>query len=211
MSRPPAPIWRGWASIPTVRSGSRERLACMMRRLTSCRGGARVYPCYETAQELELKRKIQLGRGKPPIYDRGALALTDDDRTAKEAEGISPHWRFKLDHSAPIAWDDGVRGPQKFDASQIVRSGDPARRRQLALHAAQRGRRYRNGHRRSCCAARIMCRILQCKCRCSKRWAPLRRVSRMRLCWWARKVNCRNGLVRSAAMPFANAGLSPKP
>ena len=85
-----------------------------------------VYPAYETAQELELKRKIQLGRGKPPIYDRAALNLSDEDRAAKEAEGISPHWRFKLDHDAIIDWEDGVRGPQKFDPSQL---SDPVIRR----------------------------------------------------------------------------------
>ena len=74
----------------------------------------RVYPAYETAQELELKRKVQLGRGLPPIYDRGALKLSDVARTAKEAEGIAPHWRFKLDHNEAIAWEDGVRGASKF-------------------------------------------------------------------------------------------------
>ena len=86
----------------------------------------RVYPAYETAQELELKRKIQLGRGLPPIYDRAALELSDEDRATKEAEGIAPHWRFKLDHDEPIRWDDGIRGAQKFDPSQL---SDPVVRR----------------------------------------------------------------------------------
>lgn len=90
------------------------------------REAGRVYPCYETAQELDLKRKIQLGRGKPPIYDRAALELTEADRAMKEAEGIAPHWRFKLDHDAPITWDDGVRGPQKFDPATL---SDPVIRR----------------------------------------------------------------------------------
>ncbi len=86
----------------------------------------RIYPAYESAQELEVKRKIALGRGLPPIYDRGALALSDADRAAKEAEGIRPHWRFKLDHGEPIEWDDGIRGKQKFAASQL---SDPVIRR----------------------------------------------------------------------------------
>ena len=72
------------------------------------REAGRIYPAYETQQELELKRKVLLGRGLPPIYDRGALALTDAERTAKEAEGIQPHWRFKLDHDEQIEWTDGV-------------------------------------------------------------------------------------------------------
>ena len=86
----------------------------------------RVYPCYETAQELELKRKVLLGRGLPPIYDRAALALSDDERAAKEAEGIAPHWRFRLDHAEPIAWHDGIRGYQHFEPAQL---SDPVVRR----------------------------------------------------------------------------------
>lgn len=86
----------------------------------------RIYPCYETAQELDLMRKVLLGRGLPPIYDRAALALTDKERAAKEAAGEKPHWRFKLDHSAPIEWDDGIRGAQHFNPAQM---SDPVVRR----------------------------------------------------------------------------------
>jgi glutamyl-tRNA synthetase len=105
-----------------------ERFALYDAAFEKLHAAGRVYPCYETAQELELKRKIQLGRGLPPIYDRGALELSDDDRAAKEAEGLAPHWRFKLDHDAPIAWDDGIRGSVKFDPAQlsdpVIRRGD---------------------------------------------------------------------------------------
>lgn len=90
------------------------------------RAAGRIYPAYETAQELDVKRKIALGRGLPPIYDRAALALTDEERAAKEAAGDRPHWRFKLDHDEPITWDDGIRGAQKFAASQL---SDPVIRR----------------------------------------------------------------------------------
>ena len=86
----------------------------------------RIYPCFETAQELDVKRKIQLSRGLPPIYDRAALTLSDADRAAREAEGVTPHWRFLLDHAEPITWDDGIRGAQKFDAAQL---SDPVIRR----------------------------------------------------------------------------------
>jgi len=86
----------------------------------------RVYRCYETAQELELKRKVLLGRGLPPIYDRAALQLSEDEHLALEAKGIVPHWRFKLDHDAPIEWDDGIRGPQHFSPAQL---SDPIVRR----------------------------------------------------------------------------------
>ncbi|MBI1262809.1 MAG: glutamate--tRNA ligase [Rhizobiales bacterium] len=58
-----------------------------------------LYPCYETAAELDRKRKRQQARGKPPVYDRAALDLTAEDRATLEAEGRKPHWRFKLDGS----------------------------------------------------------------------------------------------------------------
>lgn len=91
------------------------------------RTAGRVYPAYETPQELELKRKIQLGRGKPPVYDRAALALSEADIAAHEAAGRTPHWRFKLDHDTPIAWDDLIRGPQHFDPALL---SDPVIRRE---------------------------------------------------------------------------------
>ena len=86
----------------------------------------RVYRAYETSAELDLKRKIQLGRGLPPIYDRAALALSEADHAANAAAGLLPHWRFKLDHSTPIEWTDGIRGPQKFDPALL---SDPVVRR----------------------------------------------------------------------------------
>ena len=103
-----------------------ERLDHYENAFTQLKEAGRVYPAYESAQELELKRKIALGRGRPPIYDRAALALTEEQHAAKEAEGIAPHWRFRLEHDEPIAWEDGVRGPQKFDAAQL---SDPVIRR----------------------------------------------------------------------------------
>jgi glutamyl-tRNA synthetase len=86
----------------------------------------RIYRCYETTQELDLKRKVQLGRGLPPIYDRGALALTEADHATLAAAGNKPHWRFLLDHNTPIEWLDGIRGPQHFAPSQL---SDPVIRR----------------------------------------------------------------------------------
>ncbi len=94
-------------------------------RFAQLRAAGRVYPAYESAQELDLKRKILLGRGLPPIYDRAALRLTSPEIAAFEAEGRTPHWRFRLD-DAPIAWDDLIRGPQHFDPATM---GDPVVRR----------------------------------------------------------------------------------
>ncbi len=88
----------------------------------------RVYRCYESSQELELKRKVLLSRGLPPIYDRAALDLSEADHAARASAGEQPHWRFLLDRDSAIAWDDGIRGPQHFDPAQmsdpVVRRGD---------------------------------------------------------------------------------------
>lgn len=77
-----------------------------------------LYACYETAEELDRKRKIALSRGRPPIYDRAALKLTDAEKAALEAEGRTPHWRFRLS-GARVAWTDLVRGEQTIDTASI--------------------------------------------------------------------------------------------
>jgi glutamyl-tRNA synthetase len=76
----------------------------------------RLYPCYESAEELQLKRKVQLQQGRPPVYDRAALKLTAEDRAKLEAAGEKPYWRFKLE-SRVVTWTDLVRGEQHIDES----------------------------------------------------------------------------------------------
>jgi glutamyl-tRNA synthetase len=112
--------------IPDAEVRQSQRFALYESRFAELVAGGHVYPAYETAQELDLKRKIQLGRGLPPVYDRAALTLTNEDRAKLESEGVRPHWRFKLDHGAPIEWDDAVRGPQRFDPATM---SDPVIRR----------------------------------------------------------------------------------
>lgn len=105
-----------------------ERFGLYEEQFAKLRAAGRVYPCYESPQELELKRKVQLGRGLPPVYDRAALKLTDADRAKLEGEGVQPHWRFRLDQDAPIEWDDLIRGAQRFDpklmSDPVVRRAD---------------------------------------------------------------------------------------
>ncbi len=116
--------WLGIEATREERQSSRlDRYQAAFDTLVAA---GRIYPAYETQQELELKRKVLLGRGKPPIYDRGALDLTDAERAAKEADGIQPHWRFKLDHDEPLSWEDGVRGSVNFDPALL---SDPVIRR----------------------------------------------------------------------------------
>ena len=118
--------WLGLA--PDGEERQSARFGRYEARFAELQAAGRVYPAYETAQELELKRKVLLGRGLPPVYDRAALALADADKAKFEAEGIRPHWRFRLDHDAMIEWDDLVRGPQRFDprtmSDPVVRRAD---------------------------------------------------------------------------------------
>ena len=102
-----------------------ERLDSYDLAFAELKDKGRVYACFETPEELAYKRKRQLKRGRPPIYDRAALGLSDSDVSALEAAGRKPHWRFKLQHSE-IAFDDLVRGPVAFDGALI---GDPVIRR----------------------------------------------------------------------------------
>ncbi len=90
-----------------------ERYREVMQQLVDA---GRLYACYETPDELEVRRKLQVSRGKPPIYDRAALKLTDAEKAAYEQEGRTPHWRFKLNDSE-IAWTDMIRGDVKFSGS----------------------------------------------------------------------------------------------
>jgi glutamyl-tRNA synthetase len=77
----------------------------------------RVYECFETPVELDLKRKKQLNMGKPPVYDRASLHLSEDEKNRLRAERGS-HWRFKLDLER-IEWDDGILGPISIDAASV--------------------------------------------------------------------------------------------
>ena len=77
-----------------------------------------IYPCFETQEELGLKRKIQLKQGKPPIYDRYSLKLGKKNISDLISNGKSPHWRLKLDDK-PISWNDEIFGNVKFDNLSI--------------------------------------------------------------------------------------------
>jgi glutamyl-tRNA synthetase len=92
-----------------------DRYAAAAERLRSL---GRLYACYETPEELERRRKRQLGRGLPPVYDRAALALSDADRRRLESDGRRPHWRFRLEHRQ-ITWDDLIRGSQHIDTASL--------------------------------------------------------------------------------------------
>jgi glutamyl-tRNA synthetase len=105
--------------VPDAVYRQSQRFALYELAFERLRESGRVYACYETPHELELRRKVLLGRGLPPVYERKP---TD----APVPEGIAPHWRFRLDHGAPIEFTDLIRGPQHFDPALI---SDPVVRR----------------------------------------------------------------------------------
>ena len=89
------------------------------REFERLKATGRVYACYETPEELDIRRKVLLSRGLPPVYERKPA-------DAPVPEGVAPHWRFRLDHGAPIMWSDMVRGDQNFDPKTL---SDPVIRR----------------------------------------------------------------------------------
>ncbi|MBL6854586.1 MAG: glutamate--tRNA ligase [Alphaproteobacteria bacterium] len=106
--------WLGVAHDIFARSTDRTAIYhAAAERLKAC---GRLYPAYETADELERRRKRAAAQHKPPIYDRAALNLTAEDRAKLEAEGRKPHWRFKLSHKT-VAWTDAIRGPVEIDTA----------------------------------------------------------------------------------------------
>lgn len=108
--------WLGIAPDVIVRQS--ERFALYDAAAERLKTLGRLYACYETPEELEFRRKRQLARGLPPIYDRAALKLTDEDRAKLEAEGRKPHWRFRLEPTN-VAWKDLVRGDCHVDCSSL--------------------------------------------------------------------------------------------
>ena len=109
--------WLGLEPHAIVRQS--ERFALYEREFERLKEAGRVYACYETPEELELRRKILLGRGLPPVYER-------KEDGAAVSKDVAPHWRFKLDYDQPIEFDDLIRGHQKFDPKLI---SDPVVRR----------------------------------------------------------------------------------
>ncbi len=108
--------WLG--TVPDLVMRQSDRVALYETAAARLKAAGRLYPAYETADELERRRKRLQARGLPPIYDRAALKLAPDQRTALEAAGRRPHWRFRLDPGS-IEWHDLVRGPSHIDCASL--------------------------------------------------------------------------------------------
>jgi glutamyl-tRNA synthetase len=100
-----------------------ERITLYEAAADRLKSAGRLYPCFESPQELEAKRQSQRRRGLPPVYDRSALELSDSERRELVAAGHQPHWRFLLgDPGQPaerIDWDDTFRGRQQVDLGSV--------------------------------------------------------------------------------------------
>ena len=108
--------WLGIVADLTVRQS--ERVALYETAAARLREAGRLYPCYETPEELDKRRKMQQARGQPPIYDRAALRLSDAEKARFESEGRRPHWRFKLE-TGIVEWTDLIRGPAHIDCAAL--------------------------------------------------------------------------------------------
>jgi glutamyl-tRNA synthetase len=108
--------WLGVAPSKIVRQS--ERLALYRAAVKRLKEAGHLYPAYETAEELDRRRRRQLARGLPPVYDRSALHLTAAEIAALESEGRKPHWRFRL-QGKRVEWVDGIRGPQTIDTASL--------------------------------------------------------------------------------------------
>ncbi len=104
--------------VPDVILHQSHRLALYASAAQVLRETGRLYPCYETAEELDRKRKRQQARGLPPVYDRAGLSLAAGDRARLEAEGRRPHWRFELAQTI-VRWEDLVRGESHIDCASL--------------------------------------------------------------------------------------------
>ena len=112
--------------VPDGEFRQSDRLARYEAALAALAEAGHAYRAYETPKELEIKRRLQLSRGLPPVYDRAALRLSEDDHARLAAEGRRPHWRFRLSPDLPHAWDDLIRGPSHIDPASL---SDPVIRR----------------------------------------------------------------------------------
>ncbi|MGA8170712.1 MAG: glutamate--tRNA ligase [Methylocystis sp.] len=108
--------WLGIVPDLTVRQS--DRAALYEAAAERLRGMGRLYPCYETAEELEKRRKIQQARGQPPVYDRAGLRESKEARARFEAAGRRPHWRFMLEQKS-TGWTDLIRGEAHIDCASL--------------------------------------------------------------------------------------------
>ncbi|MBI2706894.1 MAG: glutamate--tRNA ligase [Proteobacteria bacterium] len=109
-------LWLGLAYDEVVKQS--DRLKDYEKAADLLKDKGRLYACYETPEELDLQRKIQISSGKPPLYNRAALFLTPSHIEKYKIDGRKPHWRFKME-KGEIRWHDLVRGDVAFEGDLL--------------------------------------------------------------------------------------------
>lgn len=79
----------------------------------------RAYFCYCTPAELEDRRREALKRGETPGYDGRCRRLSEEERTAFEAESRAKAIRFAMPEGEEITVHDLIRGDAHFPASDL--------------------------------------------------------------------------------------------
>ena len=103
-----------------------ERIDLYDEAFELLKGKELIYPCFESSDELDKKRKRLIARRMPPVYDRAALKLTNDEITSLLDSGKKPHWRFKLSNKK-ITFTDLIRGEVNVD---LAAQSDPVLKRE---------------------------------------------------------------------------------
>ncbi len=108
-----------WLGVtPDVKVRQSDRMALYDAARDRLIAAGRLYPAYETEEELEIKRGRARLLGRPPVYDRAALALTEEQKRDYEVAGRRPHWRFRLD-GRPVQFTDLIKGPQTVNTASM--------------------------------------------------------------------------------------------
>ena len=94
-----------------------NRLEQYAQTAEKLRDMGKLYECFESSLELDLKRKKQLNMGKPPVYDRSSLTLSKKEKDSLRVES-NGYWRFMLDQSR-IDWADGILGETSIDVASV--------------------------------------------------------------------------------------------
>lgn len=79
----------------------------------------RAYKCYCSEEELEAEREAQRARGEMPHYSGKCANLTAKERQEKEAEGITPVIRFRVQKENTYSFEDIVKGHITFEAESV--------------------------------------------------------------------------------------------
>ena len=116
--------WLGIVHDKLVRQS--ERLDRYQAKIEQLKNIGKLYPCFETKEELERKKKLPIASGRPPIYDRQSLNLSTKEKEKYSREGRKPYWRLLLEEKT-VSWKDLIKGEIDID---LKNTSDPVLVRQ---------------------------------------------------------------------------------